>query len=207
VDVLVNNAGLGYQALYERASWEGVLGTLQVDVIGPAFLTHRLLPSMLSRGRGGILNIGSGAGFAILPGLATYAGAKHFLNGFSEALRAELDGTGVVVTHVAPGPVDTEFDALAGIERLAGGPPEFMRISAERCAREAIAGFERGRPLVFPGRAYRALMTLQGIVPRPLLRLGGRAGARRLRRQAKKGGAPESHPPEARAQAGRVTPP
>ena len=72
------------------------------------------------------------------------------MDGFSEALRADLTGTGVVVTQVCPGPVDSEFDQIAGSAGgMTGGPPQFLRISAAQCAREALAGFDRGVPLVF----------------------------------------------------------
>jgi short-subunit dehydrogenase len=182
IDVVVNNAGLGDLALYDRAEWSRIEQMLHVNVVAPALLTHRLLRGMVRRGRGGVLNLGSGAGFAIMPGSASYVGTKHFINGFTETLRAELEGTGVVVTQVCPGPVETEFDQAAGTEGLVGGPPNFVRISAEQCAREAIAGFERGRALVFPGAGFRLSMHALAIVPRKLERLAARPVTRRLRR-------------------------
>ena len=108
-------------------------------------------------------------------------GSKHFITGFTETLRAELADTGVVVTQVLPGPVVTEFNEAAGITGLAGGPPQLLRISAEQCAREAIAGFERGQAMVFPGLAYRAAMRLQGFVPRAVQRFLAHKMAQRLR--------------------------
>jgi short-subunit dehydrogenase len=72
----------------------------------------------------------------------------------SEALRADLAGTGVVVTQVCPGPVESEFDTVAGsVGGMVGAPPPWLRISAAQCAREARAGFDRGQPLVSPLRA------------------------------------------------------
>ena len=95
--------------------------------------------------------MGSGAGLTVMPAAAAYSASKHFMDGFSEALRADLTGTGVVVTQVCPGPVDSEFDQLAGSTGgMTGGPPQFLRIGAAQCAREALAGFDRGVPLVFP---------------------------------------------------------
>jgi short-subunit dehydrogenase len=91
-----------------------------------------------------------------MPAAAAYSASKHFIDGFSEALRADLAGTGVVVTQVCPGPVDSEFDQTAGSAGgMTGGPPQFLRISAAQCAREALAGFDRGAARVFPGRGYR----------------------------------------------------
>jgi len=74
---------------------------------------------------------------------AAYSTSKHFMDGFSEALRDDLTSTGVVVTQVCPGPVESEFDQLAGSAGgMTGGPPQFLRISAAQCAREALAGFD-----------------------------------------------------------------
>ena len=181
VDVLVNNAGLGDYSLYEQESWSRIQQMLQVNVTAPVLLTHRLLRQMVKRRRGGILNIGSSSGRMINPGSAVYNGTKYFLDGFTESLRLELLGTGVVVTQVAPGPVDTEFSEVAGMEERATQPPSWLRISAARCAREALEGFERAAPLVYPGLAFRWVMRLLSLVPRPVVRAAGLVAARRLR--------------------------
>ena len=182
VDVLVNNAGVGDQALFDRSDWERTRQVLLTNVFAVAQLTALLVPSMVERGRGGVLNIGSGAGLTVMPASAAYCASKHFVDGFSEALRADLAGTGVVVTQVCPGPVDSEFDQLAGtVGGMAGGPPQFLRISAAQCAKDAIAGFERGAALVFPGRAYRIAMMMAPLLPRGLQRLQAARGAVRVR--------------------------
>jgi short-subunit dehydrogenase len=171
VDVLVNNAGVGYQALFDQADWGRARQVLLTNVVGLVQLTAALVPPMVERGRGGVLNMGSGAGLTVMAASAAYSASKHFVDGFSEGLRADLSGTGVVVTQVCPGPVESEFDAIAGsVGGMAGGPPRFILISAAQCAREAIAGFERGAALVFPGRAFRAAMAVLPFVPRRFLR-------------------------------------
>src|SRR6202035_491407 len=149
VDVLINNAGLGDQALFDATDWTRTRQILHTNVVGVVQLTALLVPSMVERGRGGVLNMGSGAGLTVMPASAAYSASKHFIDGFSEALRADLAGTGVVVTQVCPGPVDSEFDTVAGsVGGMTGAPPQFLRISAARCAREALAGFDAGQPLV-----------------------------------------------------------
>jgi len=182
VDVLVNNAGVSDQDLFDRADWSRIRQVLHTNVIAVAQLTAALVPSMVVRGRGGVLNMGSGAGLTVMPAAAAYSASKHFIDGFSEALRADLAGTGVVVTQVCPGPVDSEFDNVAGTTGgMTGGPPQFLRISAARCAREALAGFDRGAALVFPGRAYRTAMRLVPLLPRGLQRRQAARSAARFR--------------------------
>ncbi|HEX8826097.1 MAG TPA: SDR family oxidoreductase [Archangium sp.] len=182
VDVLVNNAGLGDYSLYEQESWSRIHQMLQVNVTAPVLLTHRLLRHMVERRHGGILNISSGGARVFLPGLAVYAGTKRFLDGFTESLRLEVLGSGVVVTQVAPGPVETEFSEVAGTEDLEGQTPSWLRISAAQCAREALEGFERAAALVYPGLAYRWMMRLGSLVPRPVMRVAGFVAARKLYR-------------------------
>ncbi|AKJ04160.1 hypothetical protein ATI61_101743 [Archangium gephyra] len=181
VDVLVNSAGLGDYSLYEQESWARIHQMVQVNVTAPLLLTHRLLRRMVERKRGGILNISSGGARTFVPGLAVYAATKHFLDGFTESLRLELMGTGVVVTQVAPGPVDTEFSEVAGTQERVGKAPAWMRISAAQCAREALEGFDRAQPLVHPGMAYRWMMRLSALMPRGVLRAEGLPAARQLR--------------------------
>jgi len=116
VDVLVNNAGLGDSVLFDRSDWTRTRQLLRTNIFAMAQLASALVPGMVKRGRGGVLNIGSGAGLTVMPNAAAYVGSKHFVAGFSEALRADLAGTGVTVTQVCPGPVDSEFDQVAGSE-------------------------------------------------------------------------------------------
>ena len=203
VDVLVNNAGVGDQGLYDRADWRRTRQLLHTNVLAVAQLTAALVPSMVERGRGGVLNMGSGAGLTVMPAAAAYSASKHFVDGFSEGLRADLAGTGVVVTQVCPGPVDSEFDKVAGTAGgMTGGPPQFLRISAARCAREALAGFDRGEALVFPGRAYRIAMRVLPVLPRGLQRRRAAQSAERYRATATAGpGSAGTSAPE--GQAGR----
>ena len=187
VDVLVNNAGLGDNVLFDRCDWTRTRRLLQTNVIAVTRLTAALLPGMVARGRGGVLNIGSGAGHTVLPSAAAYSGSKHFVAGFTEGLRADVAGTGVTVTQVCPGPVDSEFDQVAGsVGGMPGAPPEFIRIGARQCAVEAVAGFERGDAVVFPGWAYRTLIRMLPLAPRGLLRRQAAGVAAKLRASAGK---------------------
>ncbi len=182
VDVLVNNAGLGDSGLFDRAEWTRTRQILRTNIFAVAKLTSALVPGMVQRRRGGVLNIGSGAGLTVLPNAAAYVASKHFVAGFSEALRADLSGTGVRVTQVCPGPVESEFDQVSGSPGgMVGAPPQFFRISATQCAREALAGFERGEARVFPGRAYRFVMRVLPLLPLWLRRKQAAHAAAQLR--------------------------
>jgi uncharacterized protein len=181
-DVLVANAGVGDAALFDTADWARLARVISVNVTATTRLLLAVLPHMVDRGRGGLLVIGSGAGLSLMPGGATYTASKHYVHGLTQTLRAELAGTGVTVTEVCPGPVATEFDTAAGIPQATSGPGRWLRISAQQCAADALAGFNRGQALVFPGRTYRALMRLQALTPLALQRAAAAGTAKRLRR-------------------------
>jgi uncharacterized protein len=191
IDIVVNNAGFGDRSMFEDQEWQRIESMIRVNVIAPTFLTRQLLPSMIKRKAGGVLNISSGAGIAIMPGSAIYSATKYFLNGFNEALRAEVNNAGICVTAVCPGPVHTEFDAVAG-GRLPGVPPPFMAISAEQCAREAIEGFEKNKAVIYPGFAFRKVMQLLPLTPRSLQRSFASKTGKRIRQKTGK-----SIPPQA----------
>lgn len=191
IDILVNNAGFGDRSMFEDQDWQRIESMIRVNVIAATFLTRQLLPPMIQRRTGGVLNISSGAGIAIMPGSAIYSATKYFLNGFNEALRAEVNNAGICVTAVCPGPVETEFDAVAG-GRLPGVPPPFMAISAEQCAREAIEGFEKNKAVVYPGFAFRKVMQLLPLAPRSLQRAFASKTGKRVRQNSGK-----SIPPQA----------
>jgi len=182
VDVLVNAITVGERDLFARLRWGSVERMLLANVVAPLLLTRRLLGPMLARGRGGILQISSGASQLFLPGSAAYVATLRCLDGFIESLRLEVEGTGVVITQVSPGPVGDTRPASQGAP---SGPAPFFQLSAQQCAREALAGFERAKPLVYPGRGHRWVMTLLPRLPRAVRRALGRWVARDLREQSR----------------------
>jgi short-subunit dehydrogenase len=179
VDILVNNAGLGDFGMFDRAGWAKYEQIIEVNVRALTYLTHRLVPQMVDKRRGGVLNISSGFGLAFLPGFSVYLASKHFVSGFSEALRLDVAPMGVVVTQVCPGPVATEFEQIAG--NYTGIRPTLVEISAERCARSALRAFDRGRALVIPGIGIGFVMSLSALTPRFLKRMVLAPGAAWLR--------------------------
>jgi short-subunit dehydrogenase len=113
--------------------------------------------------------------------MGIYSATKAYVNSFTEALRAELHKTGVSVTALCPGPVHTEFGDVA--KRPGGQPetgPEFVYVSVEQTARDALAAIESDRPLVIPGFFMKFGMFLVRMTPMSILRLAWRLGARRV---------------------------
>jgi uncharacterized protein len=182
IDVLVNNAGFGDIGLFDLAPWDKLARMIQLNVASLTFLTHRVIGGMVERRKGGILNISSGFGLQFMPGFAAYVGTKHYVSGFTESLAIEAKAYGVTVTQVCPGPVDTEFEAVA--ENPTGQEaPAIVRIDAATCARSSLRAFRRGRALVVPGLVMKLVMAYAAWVPRWMMRLFYRPASGWLRRR------------------------
>jgi len=170
IDVLINNAGVGDLGLFERCDLEKQLFMIRLNCESLVILCRRMLPGMVARRRGGILNIASGFGLAVTPGMAGYIGSKHFVTGFTDSLRMEMSGTGVIVTQSCPGPVRSEF--ADNIGNFTGqDAPGIVEIAALTCAKQSLAAFERGRAMVIPGFVIWLVMLFNAASPRWLIRL------------------------------------
>lgn len=167
VDVLVNNAGFGAQGSVAGIGIQRQLEMIEVNVAALTRLTALLLPGMLERRRGGILNVASTAAFLPGPNSAVYYATKAYVLSFTEALAEEVRGSGVRVSCLAPGPTDTGFAAQAG----ATGSRNFRRgvMHANRVARAGHDGFRRGKTLVIPGLRNRAVAFGVRLSPRALV--------------------------------------
>jgi len=173
VDLLINNAGLGDSGPFATSDLLRNEQMLLVNVVALTSLTRHLLPQMIAKRRGGILNVSSSAGFLPIPGSAVYAATKAYVTSFSEALRAELHGTGVSVCALCPGPVATEFQEVASrpSHKVKPGPgPEFLHVSVEQVVRDALAALEADRPVIIPGLAMKLAIFVSRIMPMPVLR-------------------------------------
>ncbi len=180
VDLLINNAGMGDSGAFATSNPIRNERMTLVNIVALTTLTRHLLPRMIARGRGGILNVSSSAGFLPIPDFAVYAATKAYVTSLSEALRAELRGTGVSVCALCPGPVHTEFQEVA--KRPGAQPdtgPEFVFVPVEQVVRDALAGLEANRPLVIPGFPMKLGMFLVRITPMPILRWLSRLSPRR----------------------------
>lgn len=186
VDVLINNAGLAAYGPFAESTWERTLETLDVNVVAPTLLLQRLLPEMVRRGSGAVLNVGSSAGSVPSPSLGVYAATKAYVNQLNEVLVAELDGTGVTVTALLPGPVETEFQSVSGSDRRPPLPGPLW-VSAREVAEQAVRGLKRGKARVVPGGAMLAALLSMEAMPKAFLRPFLKRVARRFRPRGSSG--------------------
>ena len=172
IDLLINNAGLGDLGPFSKSDPARVAQIIQVNVIALTLLTRKLLPPMIARGRGAILNVSSSAGFLPIAEFSVYAASKSYVNSFSEGLRGELRGTGVSVSTLCPGPVHTEFAQVA--QRPEEPPylsgPEFVYVPVEQVAHDGLAAVEADRPLFIPGFVMKLAMFFVRLTPLAILR-------------------------------------
>lgn len=173
VDVLVNNAGIGWLGLVEEMPAEQVRKLFEVNVLGLVDLTQRVLPGMLERRRGHVVNVASVASWVAIPPLTVYSATKFAVQGFSDGLRREVAGRGVAVTTVNPGPVATRFGPRARFaDPLTEGMGDGLMpgVPVSLAARAVVRAVRMGG---LPGYTTIAVPRLAG-----LCRLGALPGAR-----------------------------
>ena len=166
VEYLVNNAGFGLFGKAIELDRAEQLGIIDVNIRALADLTLRFAPSVI-RHRGGILNVGSIAGFLPGPGMATYYASKAFVISFTEALRQELKQHGVRVTVLCPGPVPTEFQERAGFRP--GFDSAILDVSAADVARQGYRGLMANKRAVLPGLGIKAVPLMLRLFPRSFI--------------------------------------
>jgi uncharacterized protein len=169
VDILVNNAGLGASGSFAAAPRVVSNQMVEVNVAALTDLTARWLPGMVSRGAGRVVNVASTAAFQPGPKMAVYYATKAYVLSFTEAIAEELRGTGVTATAFCPGPFESGFQSVAGIEssRLLRGrrlPP------SGEMARAALSAMDRGRVVCVPGAINRVGAVAPRFAPRLLVR-------------------------------------
>jgi short-subunit dehydrogenase len=172
LDLLINNAGFGAPGSFAEADLATQQDMINVHVIASVRLTRAALPGMITRRRGAIINVSSIAGLLPIPGSATYSATKAYLNFFSEALQAELRGTGVKVQALCPGFTHTEFHDTPthrGFHR--SRIPEALWMSAEEVAKGSLSALDRRQVIFVPGFKNRLVAAAARSIPPSLLHI------------------------------------
>ena len=169
VDVLVNNAGFASGGEFQNLDVEREEEMVRVNVVALHSLCGRYVPEMVSRGRGAILNVASTVGFQPLPRQATYSATKSFVLNFTQALSADLHGTGVSATALCPGVTATEFFEVADLGELSARTPGFAVSDPRDVARAGVDAIEKGRRVVIPGAVNKVAAVSGQMAPRRLL--------------------------------------
>jgi uncharacterized protein len=171
IDLLVNNAGYGVPGRFDQPPWGTHTAFLQVMVNAVCELTYHLLPGMVERRWGRIINIASLAGHVPAPaGHTLYAASKSFVIRFSEALAAERAADGVYTTAVCPGFTYTEFHDVTGTRGKVSQMPALLWMDATTVAEQGYAAVMRGEPVYINGRVNRAIARLARVLPTGLVR-------------------------------------
>jgi short-subunit dehydrogenase len=183
IDALVNNAGYGVPGAYVASPWERHEAMLQTMVVAAAELTHRLLPGMIDRGYGRIINVASLAALVPAPpGHTLYAASKALLVKFSESLAGEVRRHGVHVTALCPGFTYSEFHDVTGTRATVSQLPPWLWMRSAEVAREGFDAVMTGTAVHVPGRINRAIATGARHMPERLVRAIGRRTAHKYRK-------------------------
>lgn len=169
-DVLVNNAGLGLIGHHARNAWADEQGMIDLNITALTRLTHALLPGMKQRGRGRVLNVASTAAFQPGPGMAVYFASKAFVLHYSEALHQELQGSGVTVTALCPGPTTSEFVQVASKHKKISLADRVPFAPSADVARYGIEAMLRGQAVAIHGLSNKLGAWSVRITPRWMMR-------------------------------------
>jgi len=167
-DILVNNAGSGRWAPLIETSPEELRHTIEVPYLAAAYATRAFLPGMIARGSGKIACVTSPASYLAWRDACGYIAARHALKGFAEGLRADLKGTGLHVTLVVLGAVDTSYWAnnpgsRASVPKTI--PGVFPQLTVQQAAAVIVDGIERKRRVVVKPAIYRLVFAMQALAP------------------------------------------
>jgi short-subunit dehydrogenase len=141
IDILINNAGFGSYGSFAETSSDMIEAMVRTNYLGAVYCTKEVLPSMIQRRAGHIVNISSGAGKIGTPNMASYCATKFALTGLSESLYQELRPLGIHVSVICPGPVRTKFRLL--FDGLAPGAPAFLVLNVEKVSRAVVRAIQR----------------------------------------------------------------
>ncbi len=164
IDALINNAGFGLYGSFKDENTERIDALLQLNITALTKLTYTFLPDMTAKGIGWIMNVASTAGLVSMPYLAVYGASKAYVLSFTEALAAELEGSGVIVSCLAPGSTRTNFFNAAGFKDT--GKYQIQMMDARPVARLGYDGMLQNKRLVLTGAISKSVPYLTRLLPR-----------------------------------------
>ncbi len=172
VDLLVNNAGFGLTGRFAELDGKRQRQMIDLNCGSLTELAHAVLPGMIERKAGGIINVASTAAFQPGPGMAVYFATKAFVLSFSEALHEEVKKHGVIVSALCPGPTATEFGEVAGFKPSGASAKLLIGNAADSASvvRAGLGGLERGQAVVIPGLMNKATAQAHRLFPRSFVR-------------------------------------
>ncbi len=183
IEVLINNAGFGVQGPFHEADIEKNSAMIHVHVLATVRLTHAVLPQMVTRNCGSVINVSSLASFLTAPGAVSYCATKAYLNSFSKSVQAELHGTGVCIQALCPGFTYTEFHDVPDAKMDRSLVPRYLWMSAERVVTISLRAMRHRKVICIPGLVNRVLaLVIRSRLFEPLIH-------RKYGKDLKKGGA------------------
>ncbi len=168
IDIVVNNAGFGAVGPFSELDYKRQVDMIKLNITALTSLTRLFIPRMVERNSGGILNVGSLAGFQPGPYATIYYATKAFVLSFTEGLKEELKNTNIKITCLAPGPTNTEFGEVSGLDK--SFLFKFGTMGAKEVALKGYNGFLNGKTVVIPGFSNKLLPLLVRLSPRFLVR-------------------------------------
>lgn len=159
IDILINNAGVGFNGEFHELPWEKHLQTLEINITSLTYLTHLVLGEMLKQGEGKILNVASTGAYQPGSYIGVYYATKAYVLSFSQALRQELKDKGIMVTALCPGSTKTQFSKRAGKGDLK------VAMSAEKVAKLGYRGLMKNKAVVIPGLINKIMVAASKIAP------------------------------------------
>ena len=168
IDIVVNNAGFGAVGPFSELDYKRQVDMIKLNITALTSLTRLFIPRMVEKNSGGILNVGSLAGFQPGPYATIYYATKAFVLSFTEGLKEELKNTNIKITCLAPGPTNTEFGEVSGLDK--SFLFKFGTMGAKEVALQGYNGFLSGETVVIPGFSNKLLPLLVRLSPRFLVR-------------------------------------
>ncbi|HEY3725310.1 MAG TPA: SDR family oxidoreductase [Acidimicrobiia bacterium] len=168
IELLVNNAGFGTSGRFASLPIAREEQEIQLNVLALVRLTHAALDGLVARGRGGVINVASLAGYQPTPGNAVYGATKAFVMSFTQAVHEELKGTGVKCMVLAPGFTRTEFQVRAGFD--SSEVPDFLWQDSSTVVEHTMRAYDRGRAVCVPGPLNAATAAFTAAIPQSVTR-------------------------------------